>query len=291
MIFVKKVRLGKRICGFGILYNAWVETIDIRKKVLKLMKLPTFYCPFESLFIKDLINIEWGKNLRSDKKDPCREWEILKRSFEENSLILFTDGSSSKEGQKGCGIYIHNSDNCWKYKIDESNSIFSTELYAIWKALELASFFPPTRVVIFSNSIGSLQSLASNDLNSKLHPYSCFIRKQISTLQLSGTNIKIYWIPGHTNIQGNFMADKAAKEARNINDFIFHFSPVLDLLPNLKIDLLTDMQNFCISYGKFRKGRLYVSHADEFNLTPWFAWRGDLGRRQICLVNRLRSGC
>jgi len=38
------------------------------------------------------------------------------------------------------------------------------------------------------------------------------VQEKTNELKLRGINITFIWIPGHTNITGNIMADKAAKE-------------------------------------------------------------------------------
>ena len=50
------------------------------------------------------------------------------------------------------------------------------------------------------------------------------------------------------------------------------------------------MLNYVLTYGNASKGRLYASQINDFDPLPWFTRCGDLSRRQICILNRLRSG-
>ena len=127
-------------------------------------------------------------------------------------------------------------------------------------------------------------------LNSKMSPYIGLIRKDISSCLELGIKIQFFWIPGHVNIKGNTIADKAAKDACTFNNQIYNLCPNFDFLPKLKLELLNNMQNYFISYGGARKGRLYVLNSKKFSFTPWFDLRGDLSRSQVCLVNRISSG-
>ena len=86
------------------------------------------------------------------------------------------------------------------------------------------------------------------------------------------------------------IADKAAKEACRISNQIYDFCPNTYFLSKLKTEVLNNMQNYFVSYGGARKGRLYVSHSNKFSFSLWFSLRGDLSRKQVCLVNRMRSG-
>ena len=121
-------------------------------------------------------------------------------------------------------------------------------------------------------------------------PFISYSRKDISiSLELS-IKVQLFWVPGHANIDGNVIADKAAKEACGFADQIYDFCPNIDFLPKLKKEVINNMQNYFISYGGYRKARLYVSHSNKFCFSPWFGPRGDLSRRQVCLVNRMHSG-
>ena len=71
--FCKSSNTSHKLSKFGSLYNAWIDIKSIRQNIIKTNKLPTFICPFRSLFIEDLINISWGKNLRINKSDPNKE--------------------------------------------------------------------------------------------------------------------------------------------------------------------------------------------------------------------------
>ena len=205
-------------------------------------------------------------------------------------LAIFTDGSGSKDGLKGCAIYDYNNNFIKKFKINNSNSVFSTELFALWKAVDYSKSSNCNNVIIFSDSLSALKSLSFNGLNSKMSPLICNIRKDVSLCWELGIKLLFFWIPGHVNLNGNMIVDKAAKDACEIDNQFYDFCPYVDFLPILKTELLNNMQNYFVSYGGANKGRLYVLHSNKFNFSPWFALRRDLSRKQVCLVNRMRSG-
>ena len=79
--------------------RGYVKIRDTLSKALRTSILPTFLCPYESLYIDDCINVDWGKENRN--LNLCEKWKNLSKSFPSHSLILFTDGSGSREGRKG----------------------------------------------------------------------------------------------------------------------------------------------------------------------------------------------
>ena len=68
-------------------------------KMFRSLKLPTFLCPFESLYIDEMVDFDWGKENKN--LNLLDKWNSLIDSFPINSLILFTGGSGSREGHKG----------------------------------------------------------------------------------------------------------------------------------------------------------------------------------------------
>ena len=110
-----------------------------------------------------------------------------------------------------------------QYKLNRGISIFSAEMYAIYMACTLINDLPnpPLGAVICSDSKSSLQALASGTRNREdMQTEIRFLAHQIVQ---KGTNFALMWLPSHTGIRGNELADRAAKAAA-LSDL-----PVIDI--------------------------------------------------------------
>lgn len=125
--------------------------------------------------------------------------EVVDRYREDR--MVYTDGSL-KDGVVGSGIV--NGDTKSTYRLPEQCSVFSAEAFAIWKCLESVPV-EEGRIAIFSDS---LSVLAAVEGGQSRHPWV----QQIEKLMQSRDAVLV-WIPGHTGIVGNDLADETAKEA------------------------------------------------------------------------------
>jgi ribonuclease HI len=108
---------------------------------------------------------------------------------------VFTDGSCIN-GRTGCAVFLPNEEE--KYGLLDDASIFTAELSAIHQALlrieESIEQLYPTRHPLLNQIQDVIHNLAVNK------------------------NIAFVWVPGHSNIQGNKTADKAATNLQMLSD-------------------------------------------------------------------------
>jgi ribonuclease HI len=142
---------------------------------------------------------------------------IIFNSLVENipppDIIIFTDGSvKSSPPRSTCAIFIP-ALNCSKsWLLSQGSGIFTAELYGILKALEsiyALDQLPPC-IHIFSDSSSAIKALSSPI--SPIHSCISEIKNLLNCLLSSGTKTIIYWIPSHSGITGNEIADNLASD-------------------------------------------------------------------------------
>jgi ribonuclease HI len=128
-------------------------------------------------------------------------------------LKIFTDGSSLDSGACGAGFTIPCLDIHKSYHLGNGFSIFTSELYAIYMALDCINsigrnFF---KILVCVDSKSVLSALQSWD--SKVRKDILFdIKFQIHEMRSKGIDVSFCWVPSHCGIKGNEQADKLAKK-------------------------------------------------------------------------------
>ena len=126
---------------------------------------------------------------------------------------MYTDGSKNKTGV-GAGIcYMRDEEVLIRDNIGlpTKANIFQAELKAIKLACDTLFTHPiygsPYELIIFSDSLSSLQALAAPDFNNKV------VLDTFETLNELGrsTRLDLRWIKAHNNYKGNEIADQEAK--------------------------------------------------------------------------------
>ena len=126
---------------------------------------------------------------------------------------VYTDGSVV-DFRCGSGVLIDGVG--YSYRLPDYFNIFTAELFAIKKALELAIQRGAGKFVFYVDSLSVLQALK----HVKIHHYLiASIVNLINTMR--GFTILFVWIPSHRNISGNVRVDELAREGTlllNIHD-------------------------------------------------------------------------
>ena len=138
------------------------------------------------------------------------------------SIKVFTDGSKTSSGV-GCAV-VHGSSS-YAGRLCNNASIFSAELTALQKSLEVVSRLQGTTFTIYSDSFSALQAIKQYNSN---HPIVLKIHECLFRLS-KFKSVTFCWVPAHVGIQGNEFADSEARAVINRLDITFHHIPHIDM--------------------------------------------------------------
>ena len=148
----------------------------------------------------------------------------LKSKLYLNHTSIFTDGSRMDEKTSYAfvvGNYVESN------RLPSICSVYTAELYAIYKAVKYISVSDIQKAVIFSDSLSVLQAISS--YKTKNH----YMIKLQKLLSISTKEIILEWVPAHVGIHGNNLADAAAKKATEDEEYInvkIHYYDVKPLI-------------------------------------------------------------
>ena len=103
------------------------------------------------------------------------------------------------------GIFFNELNLRQPYKLPNHCTIFQAEVFAVWKAVELAETRTTVNSVVnlYIDSQAAIKGITAYKVNSKL------VNSCKAAVERLATNRKlhIYWVPSHVGIPGNEAAD------------------------------------------------------------------------------------
>ena len=142
---------------------------------------------------------------------------------------IFTDGSKSEKGVAASAVLLSRDVKESCQRIPTDSSIYTAELTALNRALELIQASGGEKFIIFSDSLSALEAISGRNLK---HPELLDFFVKFSQLKQKGYDIVLAWVPGHVGIRGNEIADAVAKEATS-KGLITSVLPFSDLKPKI----------------------------------------------------------
>ena len=137
-------------------------------------------------------------------------------------LILWCDGSKLDQGGAGAAVVWKEGElgREWQEKkvsLGKNKEILDAKIWGISETLKVAgqkairtqqhlavSIFCDSQTII--NKLAKMDSSAGQALKIQIY-------QKADQLTQQGHSISVYWVPGHSGLEGNERADKAAKEA------------------------------------------------------------------------------
>ena len=180
--------------------------------------------PWENLPLKIYTELLEPAN-KSDSKEKLKAITLatIEERYSEH-LHIYTDGSKVADSTTSA-IYIPDFSHKegWKLEDGENITIMGAEMLAITKALDWTAlnseFLEKKEIVIFTDSRSSLEALESFS-TSKYAEQENRIYRTAEIIAERDFNLTFQWVPSHTDIYGNEVADEIANEAHNNNQKI-----------------------------------------------------------------------
>ena len=152
-----------------------------------------------------------GENKKSEIDLYILKTEFLEiKSAYKHYMSIYTDGSKQDE-KVACAIISQNFTD--SIRLHDNSSIFTAEAKAIDIALYHIRDQPEKQFIIYSDSLSVLRFL--NNLDHRTPLIQQILRK--SNYLSSFKEIVFCWLPSHTNIRGNELADLEGKSALSLS--------------------------------------------------------------------------
>jgi len=140
--------------------------------------------------------------------------EMVKQRLENQwgtYLQIYTDGSLDPQTEKsGFAFYIPQYEYVKLKRLSEGVSVYTTELLAIIWALKWVDEVQPRRAVICSDSASVLKTLGGYNMGARPDLFM-ELMVLLYKIEKAGGSVGFLWVPAHVGVEGNEVADKAAK--------------------------------------------------------------------------------
>lgn len=220
----------------------------------------------------------------------------LKRALEncdKKQCFCFTDGSVFDDGRAGAAYVIYGWDSrrrSFDYfppgliRLKTGMSIYQCELVAILRAVESIRNSPYVNAVICSDSQSAISALT--DPTSR-DPLVWSVQEAIH--QSPGLHVKLIWIRGHVGIDGNELADRAAKFSAKSNlDVTYETNWIsFDIVKNMVKKEIQSCWNK--TWRESDKGRFTWNLFPKISLSPVHFYIS-CSRNKIFYITRLLTG-
>lgn len=240
-------------------------------------------------FDTQLCDVVWfplSKKLAARKRALVNEkFRILTESFSDSVLSAFTDGSSTENLERtACAVFSEDLKVARSWLLTAGSSVFTAETLAIKQALDIVYKLEstPEEALIFSDSRTAILAIVTCDPPSNHQIPE--VHNLLRCLKSTGTKVTLAWIPSHTGIRGNEIADKlAADECRNPTGN--RIDNKLTVPEYVAVFRKIWTKNWIECFKRCQKPSVQI--VSQIKRIDWFF---DQDRRASICLHRLRSG-
>ena len=195
-------------------------------------------------------------------KFPSRDEWNEGYKIDDNHLNMFTDGSKL-ENKVGGGVFSEELNTRKSFRLPDHCSVYQAEVAAIQEALTIVkeSQIGTDNINIFSDSQAAIKSLSSMTFNSKI-AIDC--RRSLDEMA-EQFNINLIWVPGHTDVKGNCIADDLARKGTTVQ--------ILPDKERIGIPLATCKLNIKNSFLKAANDRWVAETTAVHTRQLWPTWQ------------------
>jgi ribonuclease HI len=207
-----------------------------------------------------------------------------------NCTIIYTDASITNN-KTGIGIFCSEDGSTLDFALNLNLSSTSAELIAIKIAIENSLLLGKNRILLCTDSLGACQRILQElTPTNNVKNYSDKLVNDILKLscEYQYCSIIIKWIPGHTNIYGNEIADKLAKLGCNSNHFLPVKYQLLDALNQIQSSNMDVWKDWFINLAQ-EKGKYYFKIRPIVDNKPWY-YKFKFKNNDTKTLNRLLAG-
>lgn len=254
---------------------------DHSKDIVKNDIWPMYKIPYNGIINSFVIYLDMVHN----------QFDFLQ--FKDNRpehYFIYTDGSKT-DHNVNAAFYDPQLDFTKCIKLNRVCSIFTAECYAIYCALQHVNSLVNNvhNILIITDSRSVLSALHNVNISFKLNYIIYNIRHMIQKLFDKFINVELLWVPSHSGIHGNEVADAAARSDHDEDRSELLKVPFTDyysLFKELNRQLWKEYWDITLEM----KGRWYAEIQNELPIKPWYHNFKYITRRFITIITRMRMG-
>lgn len=241
-------------------------------------------CQLGDVFVRTALDRDlWPKKTTNIKILKQLTLSLINGTYN-NRQIIYTDASDNGENC-GIGIYHESRNVRISLRLQHSVCIMSAEIEAIYVALQYITRSNITSPVIMTDSKSGCELIRSNIAKRERDRV---IDNILEMATKSGTTIQ--WIPGHTGVKGNDMADQLAKAGTTSDNICKNKLLIHDGLNYFASVSEQEAQLWYLNYtAELGKGRKFFQVCNTIPKKPWHH-KLPLNNIEVRTLNRLLAG-